>query len=169
MKNFILALLCLCAFGTINAQSNSDASSDFSKKGRILVESGYNLVAGLAGGTGLNILVDDDGNTVTSLGIDGGYFISENFALKFKLGLLSANGSVTNFSVGGKYYIGGRVPIELGIGTLSSGGDSVLLGNFSIGYGIKVAENIFLEPNLGTLLNEEAVNLTTGLKFAMFL
>ena len=165
MRYLFLTLICaMCSFG-LSAQSDSNG---FSKKGRVLIETGYNLVAGFSGGTGISLLVDDDGESITSLGFDGGYFISENFALKFKLGLLSSFGALTNFSVGGKYYIGGKVPVEFGAGLLSGGGNSDFLGNISIGYAINLADNITFEPNIGALISNGSL-IEFGLSFSMFL
>lgn len=165
MKYLIIVLLSIGIYCGTSAQESSEV---FNRKGRLLVETGYNLIAGFSSGSGLTFLIDDDGNTITSLGFDGGYFISENFALKAKLSLLASNGSLTNFSVGGKYYIGGKVPLELGAGVLSGGNNSQFLGNVSIGYAISIANNIALEPNLGALVGDGAV-LEFGLTFAMFL
>ena len=165
MKKFLL--LPLCFFLTMACYAQDD--NPFVRKNRILVETGYNLVAGFSSGTGLSILIDEDSNTITSLGFDGGYFVSEDFALKFRLGLLSSNGSLTNFGVGGKYYIGGNVPIELVLGALSGGGDSEFLGNLSLGYAINVADNIALEPNIGLMTTGNGSIFEFGFTFAMFL
>lgn len=165
MKYLIIVLFSLGVCSGINSQEDSET---FNRKGRILIETGYNLIAGFSSGTGLSYILDSDENTITSLGFDGGYFVSDNFALKAKFSLLSSGGSLTNFSVGGKYYIGGNVPLELGAGILSGGNASEFLGNISIGYAINIAENIALEPNLGALISNGSI-LEFGLTFAMFL
>lgn len=165
MKKLLLLPLCLVIALTMNAQEENP----FMRKNRVLVETGYNLVAGFSSGTGLSILVDEDSDSVTSLGFDGGYFLSENFALKFRLGLLSSNGSLTNFGVGGKYYIGGKVPIQLVAGALSGSGDSEFMGNFTIGYAIGLADNVALEPNLGFIVTDNGALFEFGFTFAMFL
>jgi len=166
MKKFTLILLCFGLNFGLQAQDDSEV---FNRKGRVLVETGYNLVAGFSSGTGLSLFVDEEGNTVTSVGFDGGYFISENFALKMKLSLLSSLGSITNFQAGGKYYIGGRVPFELSAGLLSGGDNSEFLANLSIGYAINLAENITLEPNIGGLGTGDGILLEFGMSFSMFL
>ena len=166
MKKITLILLCLGLNFGLQAQ---DDTAPFQRKGRILVETGYNLFAGFSSGSGLSLILDDDGESITSLGFDGGYFLSENFALKMKLSLLAANGSLTNFSVGGKYYIAGKVPIELGAGFISFSDDSEFLANLSIGYALDLADNITLEPNLGILTTSDGALLEFGLSFSMFL
>jgi len=166
MKKIIALPLFICLF-----LSSSMAQDDngFVRKSRVLVETGYNLVAGFSSGSGLSVLIDSDGETITSLGFDGGYFLSENFALKFRLGLLSSNGSLTNFGVGGKYYAGGKVPIELVAGAISGGSDSEFLSNLSIGYAINLADNVALEPNIGLLTTGDGAVFEFGFTFAMFL
>ncbi len=165
MKKFIIIFLSLGIYCGMTAQESSEI---FNRKGRLLVETGYNLIAGFSSGSGLTVILDDDANTITSLGFDGGYFVSQNFALKAKLSLLASGGSLSNFSIGGKYYIGGSVPLELGAGLLSGGNTSQFLGNVSIGYAINIADNIALEPNLGALISDGSL-LEFGLTFAMFL
>lgn len=162
-KLFILSLLCACTF-----QLSSQDDTEFSRKGRMLIETGYSLFAGFSGGTGLTVFSND--GSITSLGFDGGYMLSHNFALKFKLGLLNVSGgNLTNIGVGGKYYFGGKVPLDIGLSTLSSGGNSSFLGNITLGYAIPVAENINLEPSIGALLGEDDGFLRFGLNFSMFL
>ena len=141
---------------------------DFSKKGRVLIEAGYNLFSGFAGGTGASVF-STEGSSIISFGFDGGYFISENFALKFRLGLLNTGGeSLINISGGGKYYIANQIPIELGAGIVTAGGGSAFLGNATVGYGIKLAPNINLEPSIGVLYSGTAL-FKGGINFAMFL
>lgn len=141
----------------------------FSRKGKILLETGYNLIAGLGSGSGLTITYDPDGETLTSLGFNGGFFVSNNLAIKGRLSLLSTSGgSLTRVSVGPKYYIAGRVPIEIGAGILSGGGASEFLTNASVGIAIPIANNILLEPNVGLLVADTGL-FEFGLTFAMIL
>lgn len=167
MKTPMKTLLCLFFLlflgSTLSAQSN-----EFGRKGSILVETGYFLIPGLTSGTGAFILIDE-GTTLTNLAFDGGYFISNDFALKFGFGLISAGESITSFAAGGKYYIGGVAPLELTGGLLSAGGDSQFIGNASIGYGIQLAPNINLEPSIGGVFGEDSFNTKIGLRFALFL
>ncbi len=66
-------------------------ATPFTKKGKFLIETGYNIIGGLTSGTGISILSGLGGDgSITSLGFDGGTFLSENFALKLKFSLLSA-------------------------------------------------------------------------------
>ncbi len=163
----IFILFALCTIGSVQAQEDTE----FNRDGRWLVETGYNIISSVTGGgTGVNFLVDTDGNNVTSVGAEVGKFTSQNFALKFRFGLLSGGGfSLTNFGVGGKYYIAGNVPIDFGGGVLNGGGDSAFQGNLGIGYAINMAANITLEPSLGAIITEDEVLINFKIGFAMFL
>lgn len=164
MKNILTVLLTVCTLTVLSAQD-----SDFSRQGKVLVETGYNLVSGLGNGTGISVFTGQ-GSTLTSIGIDMGYFISEDFALKGKLGLLSGNGAtLTNISAGGKYYIAGVAPLSFDLGVLTGGGDSVFLGGASVGYAAKLAPNVYLEPSGGLLYSDSSVLGTIKLTFALIL
>lgn len=167
MKNLIIFLLMV----TISTHCiGQQESQPFSRKGKLLLETGYNLIAGLGSGSGLTITYDPTGDaTLTSLGFNGGYFMSNNLAIKGRFSLLSTGGgSLTRISVGPKYYIASRVPIEIGAGILSGNGASEFLVNASVGVAIPLADNILLEPNLG-ILGADTALFELGLTFAMIL
>lgn len=173
MKNVFLYTLLLLSTISLSAQytpqSYQEEGDTFVRKGRFMIETGYNLVGGFGTGTGLSILAAE-GESITSLGFDGGYMLSENFALTFKLGLITGDGaSLTNIGVGGKYYIAGKVPVSLSLATLSTGDDSTFLGNLSAGYAINLADNITLEPALGIITTSDDGLFEIGATFAMFL
>jgi len=167
---FLLLFLIFLSY-TLSAQDTSDS---FQRKGRILVETGYSLTTTFLGGsTGASVLLVD-GESVTTLGINGGYFISEDFAIKGRVGLINSGESIFSFSVGAKYYINGNIPVELNGGLFSlpdffSGRESIFQANGIIGYGIKLAPNINLEPSFGILLIDGEANTQFGVTFAMFL
>ena len=168
MKRIFTLLTLLLFVGTYSIAQSSD-DEGFTRKGRFLVETGYNIVGGLSNSTGANIQIDFDGGSVTALGLDMGKFLSEDFALKFRLGLLSSNGfSITNVTGGFKYYAGGKVPIELTAGLIDGGG-SVFTGNFKVGYAANLADNITLEPSIGVIFIEDESALNLGFSFSLFL
>jgi len=170
LRLFSFLFIATIATGSLQAQETAE-NQEFNRNGRWLVETGYNIISGLtSGGTGLNFIVDDDGESLTSLGGEIGKFTSENFALKFRFGLLSSGGfSITNIGIGGKYYIGGNVPLDFGAGVFSGGGNSAFQANLSIGYAINVAPNITFEPSLGTIIGEDGALINFKMGFAMFL
>lgn len=183
MKNLIiLALFVLSAFtthaqfeqGTTQNQSYNNEVPAFSKKGKILLETGYSIFGFFGGGTSFYLL-SNDGESVSSFGVEGGYFVSESFAIKGLVHRINTGGSSSLTTIGlmGKYYIANVAPMEIGIRSVNSGSnsDSSTLLNFGIGYGIELAPNIYLEPSLGILTDTGFDDSLTSLKinFAMFL
>ncbi len=178
MKKSLLVLLVAFTATLVSAQRGANRNNDvdettetFLRKGRILIETGYNLVGGLpiGGGSGLTTISDGE-NSFSGIGFNGGYFVSQNFALKLNYSNLGDGGnSISSFGIGAKYYIAGKVPIDFSLGTFSGGGDSEGYGTLAIGYGVKLAENINLEPSLGFFGNSDDAITTFSLNFAMFL
>jgi len=153
---------------TTTTQDTDDET--FVRKGRVMVETGYNLFGGLpfGGGTGFTLLTDGE-STISSLGFSGGYFVSENFALKFGYSNLSGDFlSLSGYQLGGKYYAG-KVPLDFTAGILTGDGQTDFIGNISGGYAIELANNIMLEPSLGLVLTEYEANIAFKVNFAMFL
>lgn len=161
---------------SLSAQEKEEAA--FVRKGRVLVEVGSDIFGGFGGGggTGSSILFGGGGgsNAITNFSFDGGYFISENFAIKARFGILANSngfGTSTSFLAGGKYYINGKVPVELGLGflTLGNGFGSAFSGNAKVGYAIPLAKNINFEPSLGVLIVDDAAIGQFSLGFSLFL
>ena len=175
MKISLLVLLIAFTATLVSAQWNSsnergDEKVIFDRKGKILVETGYNLFGGLpiGGGTGFT-LITDSGESISSLGFNGGYFISQNFALKFGYSNLSGGGSsISSYLIGGKLYAG-KVPIDLTLGTFTDGNNGSFVGNLSVGYAIELASNIMLEPSLGVFGTDNDGLFSFKVNFAMFL
>ncbi len=169
MKKTIQVIIIGLTLGFISTAIS--AQSDFIRKGRVLIETGSSITNSLSNeGSGASVLFDG-GTSVLELGVEGGYFIGENFALKTRLGILSAGGvSLTSFAGGVKYYIARVVPVELTLGSFSAEGIiGPLVTNASIGYGIRLADNINLEPSIGVLVIDAGASARIGLNFAMFL
>lgn len=154
-------------------ESNEDDNISFIRKGRILIETGYSTFNTFGtGGTGVSVLSVDN-ESLSSFAVDGGYFVSENFALKFQYSNLSSGGNgISVFGVGGKYYIANKVPLELIASRYSGFGSDQTFVNLNIGYAIPLADNITLEPAIGILVTSDEDDDGLGLfsiSFAMFL
>lgn len=167
----ITTVLVVFLFSVNYSISQSSEEPTFSRNGRFLIETGYNIVGGINNSTGANLQINFDGGSVSALGADVGKFLSENFALKFKLGLLSGTGlSITTVTGGAKYYAGGKIPIELTAGIIDTGLDNPKFnGNFKFGYAARLADNITLEPSLGLTIIYDESAFVMGISFAMFL
>ncbi|MEM9544672.1 MAG: hypothetical protein AAGA77_01795 [Bacteroidota bacterium] len=163
----IASLLIFTLFATSSMQAQDD--EPFVRDGRWLVETGFNIFTGITGGgTGANI-ISVDGNSFTTVGAELGKFLSNNFALKAKFGLVSSDGSsITSFGLGGKYYSDGNFIIDFG-GILVDAFGTEFQGNLGIGYAISLAPNVMLEPTIGGLYADEDLVFNLRVGFAMFL
>ena len=160
----ILGLI-LIALLMVDALIGQDESS-FERNGRWTIETGTSFFTGISSGTGGSILFDD-GTTITTLGLDIGKFVSENFVVKLKLGLIDADGSITNISGGVKYYLGGMAPLEVNAGFISGFGSTEFIGDVHIGYAIVLADNIYLEPKGGIIYSDDSTAGSIKFSFAM--
>ena len=145
------------------------------RKGKILLETGYSLSGVLiGGGSGFSLIVDD-GATLTSLGFDGGYFFSDDLAVRGRLNLLSAgsdgeSATLTGLGAGLKYYLAGKFPVSADAGIITGGGGGTIFTyNANAGFAIRLADNIALEPSIGLANVDGDGALRFALNFAMFL
>ncbi len=159
-------LFFFCLF--LASSSSFGQDSEFQRKGRFLVETGSGLISSFGGGTGFQFVVNEYGDNLTNFNFQGGYFVSENLALKAQYGNFSGDGiSFQSFQFGAKYYLLGRIPLNGTLGSIRSN-SSTFVANFSAGYGIKLADNIFLEPAIGILYADSPL-LELSWSFSMFL
>ncbi len=173
LKKFTrIIILSIFVFSNLTLCLAQEKDSVFVRKGRVLIETGYSysFLSGIVnGGSGLSILFDD-GNSLTSIGFDGGYFVSEDFAIKAKFAILDGGfSSLKNIGLGFKHYLFGNAPIEIGASRLSGYGDAQYMGNISIGGSFRLAENINLEPTIGLVLQDDDSYMRFAFNFAMFL
>ena len=138
MKKLMTALTVL-SFVALSAQT---------EKGNVFLEANTGTLA--TGNTSFSLSAAD-GNTSWSVGIDGGYFVMDDLALKVGLGY-SDPGDIADgtfvYKLGAKYYIDGVFPLGVDFTGLSSDGfDASWLG-LQGGYAIFLGDNVAIEPNL---------------------
>ena len=153
MKKLILtAAVALFAF-TANAQED-EATTSQTSKGRILVEA--NTGNAMLGTTGL-YYTSVDGESSFNIGLDGGYFIMDDLALKAGLGYGSDSLSDTSsfsYRLGGKYYVKSMIPVTLdltgasGDGVENFAGETPLWLGMGAGYAWFIGNNVSIEPGL---------------------
>ncbi|QSS97180.1 outer membrane beta-barrel protein [Psychroflexus sp. ALD_RP9] len=150
MKKLLLLVAVLIAGISANAQEGIE-------KGTILVEA--NTGNAMVGTTSFSF-ASSDGSTEYSFGLDGGYFVMDNLAIKVGLGYqgldpdLEESTSAFSYRIGAKYYIANQFPVTLDL-TGASGdavenfnGDTPLWLGIGGGYAWFVTENISIEPGL---------------------
>lgn len=149
-------LICLGLYFSFSLSAQSTETS-FMKKGRWLVEQGTNAEG----------LFNDGG--VFNVNIDMGKFVTENFAIKLKG--YAFLGDVEGFGIGLglKNYFGGKLPVEVGF--IYNDNVEQVLFNANLGYAIKLAQNVYLEPSAGIITDEEFSDIVFNPKitFAMIL
>ena len=141
MKKLLLTAAAVFALTTVTAQT---------EKGSLLIET--NIANQMVGTTSFS-LTSADGETIYGVGIDGGYFIMDDLAIKVGLGYSSnslTDENVFSYRLGAKYYLMGNIPL-----TLDYTGASVKDVNenpswvgIGAGYAIFLGSNVSIEPGL---------------------
>ena len=165
MKKFLLTIA-MVAFGfAANAQDESGQTA----KGKFVIEA--NTGSATTGNTSFSFS-SSDGQSSFSLGLDGGYFVADNFAVKGGLGYADINdASLFVYKVGAEYYLDGQFPVGIDFtGTSFDGGSSNWVG-LQAGYAYFLGENVSVKPalryNIG--LDEGQEGLFQGLiGFALY-
>ncbi|GGW61972.1 hypothetical protein DFQ11_102466 [Winogradskyella epiphytica] len=111
-KLLFMAAVAVFGFTNVNAQENDHGGI---QEGKWLIE--INTGSWTTGSTAFS-LTSSDGETMWSAGLEGGYFLKENLAIKAGLGY-SDNGndgigsSAFNYKIGAKYYIANEFPVGI--------------------------------------------------------
>lgn len=152
MKKLIL-MAAVAVFGltSVNAQ-DKDASGSQTDKGSWLIEANTNFGASQAGNTGF-ALTSVDGDTGWNVGLEGGYFVMDNLAVKAGLGYGDASSEdnvdgMFSYKVGAKYYILGNIPVGLDLNGASGNDISPMYVGAQAGYAWFLGENVSIEPGL---------------------
>ena len=140
MKKLLFITFILTAF-TMNAQT---------EMGSVFV--GANLGNAMVEGSGIQF-ASVDGESVTSIAVDGGYFVMDDLALLVGLGYVSNSASDSNafsYRLGGKYYVGGNIPLTLDYtgSSIKDADENPSWLGLGAGYAFFLGENVALEPGL---------------------
>lgn len=155
MKKIILTVAVLFAFGFANAQDKKEISNGGqTSKGKWLIEA--NTGNAMIGSTSFSY-ASVDGESIYNLGLDGGYFIMDDLALKAGLGYGGDSESSTSsfsYRIGAKYYVISKIPVTLDL-TGASGdavenfaGETPMWLGIGAGYAIFLGNNVSIEPGL---------------------
>ena len=136
-----LLVVAMMAFGlAVNAQESNGQTS----KGKFVIEA--NTGSASTGNTSFS-LASSDGNTAWAVGLDGGYFVMDNLAVKAGLGYADSGVSdVFTYKVGAEYYIMGNIPVGVDFtGSSFSGGSTNWIG-LQGGYALFLGEHVSVKP-----------------------
>lgn len=151
MRKIILSVLAVFAFGAAQAQ---DGDGGQTSKGKILIEA--NTGNAMLGTTGI-YFTSQDGNSSYSVGLDGGYFIMDNLAIKAGLGINGFSGdgdsaSAFAYRLGAKYYVNSMIPVTLDLTGASGkdvyGDEAPMWLGIGAGYAWFIGNNVSIEPGL---------------------
>ena len=145
MKKLMILISAVALSSTMFAQ-------DQVSKGKILIEA--NTGNAMIGSTNFGFL-NQDKFTSLSLGLDGGYCIMDNLALKAGLGYSSAKygdadaETAISYRLGAKYYAMSKIPVTLDVTGASTEADEdpMWLG-IGAGYAFFLGDNVSIEPGL---------------------
>ncbi|MDB4094379.1 porin family protein [Flavobacteriaceae bacterium] len=141
MKKLLLTATAVFALTIVNAQT---------EKGSLLIET--NIANQMVGTTSFSFN-SVDGESVYGIGVDGGYFVIDDLAIKVGLGYSGNSLTDTNafsYRIGGKYYLMGNIPLTLdytGASIKDYEENPSWLG-LGAGYAIFLGENVSIEPGL---------------------
>jgi hypothetical protein len=167
MKKIILMTVAFLGFCFANAQDKKvDMTGGQTSEGKWLIEA--NTGSWATGNTSFSLLSVDGGDTAWSAGLEGGYFIIKDFALKAGLGYSDDGNGTTpfNYKVGVKYYIASQFPVGIDFTGTSSDGDNANWIGFQAGYAWFVSDTVSIEPAIrynATLDKNKADNAFQGL------
>lgn len=133
------------------------------KAGKVFLE--VNTGSFATGNTSL-LFTSVRGSTVWSFGLDGGYFVINNLALKGGVGVLSSSGeSLFRYKVGLKAYLFSHVPIAIDFTGVTASGENVSWIGLQGGYALFLGKNVSVEPALryNLAITEIANNRFQGL------
>lgn len=195
MKHFLSIILF-----TIASLAYSQSEHIFTRKGKIIVETGTVIQSPTSHTVGVNFEGDFGSYSNVNFGFNLGYFVSEDLAVKLIFNsndLFNRNVPLrvynTEVMLGAKYYLFDRFPVQIIGGRrfssfsnniITSGGsttdfglyedsNTAWVGGINVGYALKLADNIYLEPYFGRIIvNYSSIVLSTftgGFSFAMFL
>lgn len=149
MKKIILSLAAVFAFSFANAQESSDNGGQ-TAKGKWLIEA--NTGNAMLGTTGF-YFASQDGESSYNVGLDGGYFIMDDLALKAGLGYggeSATDFNILSYRLGAKYYVKSMIPVTLDLtgASIKDADENPLWLGIGAGYAWFVGSNVSIEPGI---------------------
>ncbi|WP_370088573.1 hypothetical protein [Ekhidna sp.] len=155
MKKIILSIFLTSAMFLVTAQ-------EATQQGNVLFEVGLTPLGTetlMKGNSTGFALMSVDGSTIFSIGAEAGFFVKDDFALKFGLGYTDLDGTnYFSYKLGIKQYMNGAVPVQVdltgatwedfeGFGGSVDTPDPLWLG-LQFGYAAFLSDDISFEPTL---------------------
>lgn len=155
MKKIILTLMTILTFVFCNAQ-DSKVMNDGGQtgEGKWLIEANTNFGTPVGANTNFSY-ANTNGDSVYNIGVEAGYFIINNLAMKLGLGyggvkndLFDTN--VFSYKIGAKYYIVNQFPVQLDYSgaSLKDADENPSYFGLQAGYAWFLGDNVSIEPGL---------------------
>ncbi len=171
----MLTALAVVSFTFANAQDADNAGQ--TAEGKWLIEANTGFGAPGNGNTSFG-LTSRDGETIWGIGLEGGYFVMDDLAVKAGLGYndSSFDGDSSQFiyKIGAKYYIMSKIPVEVSyVGeSVEDADENASYLGIQAGYAWFLGDNVSIEPGLryNATLNEDAdaeSNIQFNIGFAL--
>ena len=163
MKKLILIMAVVTMFGTANAQKKkpipvrkavtSSSSANQTAEGKILIEANTGFGQAHPASTAISFS-STDGASDYNVGVEGGYFIMDDLAVKVGLGFggnSPKEGDGTSrfsYKIGAKYYILSMIPVQLDYSGVKPKGDASSFLGIQAGYALFLGDNVSVEPGI---------------------
>ncbi len=118
------------------------------EKGELFLEANTGTLA--TGNTSFS-LSSSDGVTAWSVGVDGGYFIMDDLAIKAGLGYQDLGDFIDGtlvYKLGAKYYLNGTIPLGADLTGVSTDGNGASWFGLQGGYAFFIGDQVAIEPAL---------------------
>ncbi|RPD91659.1 hypothetical protein EGM88_14560 [Aureibaculum marinum] len=144
-KLLVIAAVALFSFN-VNAQEENESQTS---QGKWLIEANTNFGSASSSNTGFSF-TNIDGDSMWNVGVEGGYFVADNLAVKAGLGYgdSSYDDGVFSYKLGGKYYINGKIPFGIDVNGASSEGWNPIYVGAQVGYAWFLGQNVSIEPGV---------------------
>ncbi len=147
-KLFLLSIIAVFGITGLNAQGEGGQTAE----GKILIEA--NTGNAMIGSTGI-MFSSSDGDSSFNLGLDGGYFIMDDLAIKAGLGYGSQSQgdfdtNTISYRLGGKYYVNSMIPVTLDLtgASIKDLDENPLWLGIGAGYAWFLGDNVSIEPGI---------------------
>ena len=118
------------------------------EQGELFLEANTGTAA--TGNTSFSLSASD-GNTAWSVGIDGGYFVMDDLAIKAGLGYTDPGDLIDGtfvYKLGAKYYLNGIIPLGADFTGFTTDGFNGSWFGLQGGYAVFLGDNVAIEPTL---------------------
>lgn len=151
MRKLLFAAAAVFAFSSANAQDDQ-ASGGQTSQGKILVEA--NTGSAMLGTTGF-YFSSQDGSSEYNFGVDGGYFVIDDLAIKAGLGYGGykddfGDGNIFSYRLGAKYYVKSMIPVTVDLtgASIKDATENPMWLGVGAGYAWFLGDQVSIEPGV---------------------